>query len=299
MTYQLFKDTLLEELKKIDAERTYTIDTVPVEHELKEILICQTPEEPCAAMDLSGLFQEFLKRKDSNVEAVARLFHSYIRINEIPDDGAVKFEQVKDYLCCRLVNPKQRADLLKKTPSIPYLDLAVIFYIDFGQWENIYGLNCIITNKNFNDWDISLEELYTLAKKNTLKLNLPKILPLKQELTNKDWFPQNLFAHPGISKRLASCFVITNEKDCWGTAALLFPEIFEYIAQTSKQDLYLLLINEHKIGIEPATTSLSSLQSMMKEMHSLPSSTLSDKVYCYRKGTRQVSICFGINPLKQ
>ena len=298
MTYELFKESLLKELEKMDATCTYTTKLLPLENRTGEFLIGGKRMPPSAALDLCGLYQQFLKNKDYDVLPVARMFHSYIRLTEIQNTDRINFEDVKDYICCRLVNPRKRPDLMEKTPTVPYLDLAVTFYIDFGIWEDILERTCVLSKASLTQWDITLEDLYTLAKKNTIRWNLPKIIPAKQLIPEME----TLHSAPLLAKVLKQSenrYLITNDKERYGTTALLFPEVLEHITQISGCDLYLLLISEHEIAVESATESLSNLQRISRNIYKDPSmDALSDTVYCYRKGSGRVSVCFHTDYLK-
>lgn len=78
------------------------------------------------------------------------------------------FEQVKDKIIARLINPETAAAYIINKPSVQFEDMYITFAIDLS--EEVGGENGMastpVTNDLFNSWGITKEELFEIAKVN-------------------------------------------------------------------------------------------------------------------------------------
>ena len=72
------------------------------------------------------------------------------------------YEKVRDRIVFRLINRKANEELLKTIPYVPYLDLAVVFYVVVD--VNVHGTVSLLIREPLRlEWKVSVKELYDLS----------------------------------------------------------------------------------------------------------------------------------------
>ena len=84
-------------------------------------------------------------------------------------EQARSLESARDRIAYRLISKKDNKELLNDIPWVPFLDLAVIFYLHLGVKDD-KQITTVIHDHQANSWNLSPEELYELAKENTPRL---------------------------------------------------------------------------------------------------------------------------------
>ena len=124
-----------------------------------------------------------------------KLYHTYksLPLPENNINALLDFENVKDKIVYKLVNYEQNEALLKDIPYVPYLDLAIVFYLLLDINQNSVA-SMMIYNEALAMWGIDLETLYSYAKENTPKL-LPVSIQSRPSVMNKlilSWYQRIL-----------------------------------------------------------------------------------------------------------
>ena len=296
MTYENFKLEIMKELHRIDAKHRYCFIATKNQ---KEVLMCL--DSKCKGRDalaITALYEESDK-SISMAQETARLFASSVRYSEFREHPNQSYEKLKDIICCRLIVANEdNKKLYKRAYTIPYLNFEIIFYLNFYGMEQQYHGIYTITKDTVNVWGISPNNLLDTAKANTMRLEMPMVIPfsvLADELAEETGIPEL----KNISDSLhtdGACYMVTNEHKNYGTTALLFPEVFECIARQNGHDLYLLALSPHEVVAEPAGGQLKELQYMTKLLcQDSDNDTYSRCVYLYHRGSGQVSICLSDN----
>ena len=81
----------------------------------------------------------------------------------------MNYENVKNQIVYKLVNYESNAEELKARPHKKYMDLAIVFYYIMNN-DSFTDATVQITNTHMNVWGIDVEELFTVATKNTPNL---------------------------------------------------------------------------------------------------------------------------------
>ena len=76
------------------------------------------------------------------------------------------FSTLKNNVVYKLIHTHANQELLKSIPSIPYLDLSIVFYL-FLEKNETGQMTALIHNRHLTMWNTTLEELSELAFKNT------------------------------------------------------------------------------------------------------------------------------------
>ena len=82
------------------------------------------------------------------------------------------FDKVKDRIVCRLVNPKRCKPAIDQLVHKSFLDMTMTFRIivSFEEAEESTLISMPISNMLFSEWGITVDQLYEIAAKNTVRI---------------------------------------------------------------------------------------------------------------------------------
>lgn len=168
----------------------------------------------------------------------------------------VQFSQLKDKIAYKLINAQSNRLLLQTVPHIPYLDLAIVFYLFLD--ENDTGqMTALIHKEHQAMWEISTEELFELAKENTKRL-----LPAEIKSMN-DVMKEIAIEHLGKDYRddfieqlreensQSPLYVLSNRCGLYGASCILYEDLLKHFADGIEDDLILLPSSIHEVLILP------------------------------------------------
>lgn len=294
MSYESYKERLLKELNSLDSERHYHI-ACETESD-REFLVSQKQGVSTECYpDLRNCYPICRDYGAQAIAILARTLYSYIIAEEsIPDNGD-NFETVKECICCRLVNPKRYPDI-QQLLNVPYLDLAVIFYLDYGISGNDFRSCCLLKNNCLDRWQVTAQEIFEIAKCNLRNRKHFHTYSMSEILTNMIGKFKAICPIPEDLQMFDSSYLITSPYEDYGVTVLLCPDILEEIAQKEHMDLSLILLNENQIVIE-AFDRLPEKQLVIQQLYQDYNDILSDKVYIYHRESKQISIYLGTDSL--
>lgn len=188
-----------------------------------------------------------------------------------------EYSSVKDQIIYRLVNRKANEHLLKELPFVPYLDLAIVFYVLIDVTDDGTA-TMMIHREHLEKWNVSEEEVYEQAKMNTLRLLPDEFIPMRavvQEFLDED-------LELGNDKM----YVLTNRIRSYGAAAILYQGRLEAIGMYLDSNYYVIPSSIHEVIIVPEkeVSGISMLTEMVQEVNETGVSkeeVLSDHAYYY------------------
>mgnify|MGYP007022607035 FL=1 len=200
------------------------------------------------------------------------------------------FDTIKDKIVYKVVNYRSNEKLLEQVPHKRILDLAVVFYCLL---DNEYGRSAtaLIYNNNLKNWNVTIDDVYKAALKNTPDLLHSKISSMAalfekcgvnvdgEEVDLKDYVPSDMY-------------VLTNESKLNGAACILYENVF---AQKLGADLYILPSSVHEVILLPKLSMFEKdeLVNMVKEVNTegvAADEVLSDHVYEYNRTERLITM---------
>ena len=210
------------------------------------------------------------------------------------------FSLLKEKVVYKLIHTASNEELLKDLPSIPYLDLSIIFYLYLEKNEN-GQMTSLIHNEHLKLWDTSPQELYNLAS-----INTPKLLPVelnsmeevmrsiaKEHLGNeyREEFLDDLLS----ARTISPLYVQTNSVGICGACTILYPNQLKNFADMAEADLVILPSSIHEVLLLPyeANLSFQELTDMVSHINraEVPvEDRLSDQVYLYSRNLDSVVI---------
>lgn len=210
------------------------------------------------------------------------------------------FSNLKNKVVYKLIHTQANQELLKSIPSIPYLDLSIVFYLFLDKNET-GQMTALIHNRHLAMWNTTLEELSELASKNTPALfpaDLKTMIQIIQDIIcqkegkeNSDHIIEEFF----LAQCPAPLYVLTNTAGINGACAILYPDILKNFSATLNQDLVIIPSSIHEVLLVPydSTISLDDLSNMVNQVNhtEVPmEDRLSNHVYFYSRQTDQVLI---------
>ena len=203
------------------------------------------------------------------------------------------FDTIKDKIVYKVVNYRSNEKLLEQVPHKRILDLAVVFYCLL---DNEYGRSAtaLIYNNNLKNWNVTIDDVYKAALKNTPDLLHSKISSMAalfekcgvnvdgEEVDLKDYVPSDMY-------------VLTNESKLNGAACILYENALYDFAQKLGADLYILPSSVHEVILLPKLSMFEKdeLVNMVKEVNTegvAADEVLSDHVYEYNRTERLITM---------
>lgn len=203
------------------------------------------------------------------------------------------FDTIKDKIVYKVVNYRSNEKLLEQVPHKRILDLAVVFYCLL---DNEYGRSAtaLIYNNNLKNWNVTIDDVYKAALKNTPDLLHSKISSMAalfekcgvnvdgEEVDLKDYVPSDMY-------------VLTNESKLNGAACILYENVLYDFAQKLGADLYILPSSVHEVILLPKLSMFEKdeLVNMVKKVNTegvAADEVLSDHVYEYNRTERLITM---------
>ncbi len=206
------------------------------------------------------------------------------------------FSMVKGRLCMKLVNREANAKLLSKVPYREFLDMAVIYYVDYYNPE--IGAGTIqVDNSHMEMWDVTEEELWEYASINTPERKPGRIESMKDIMAETFAGPENDDNEfcSCMGKNPVPMLVITNAERVYGAAVILYSRMLKQAADKIGGDLFILPSSMHEVIAIPvieerAAAELKKIVMEVNRKEVKPEEVLSDNVYIYRRNQDRLEI---------
>lgn len=267
MNYTEFMNAMLCEIRgQVDAQVRTELYTVTKNNGTRRtgILFKQEDSNLAPTIYLEEFYQKYLKGQQvpDLADSICSIYQE-IRVKKTCDcQNLFDFNHVKDHIVYKLIRRDANEELLKQIPYEPFLDLAVVYYIQIDNTR--FGSAAIqIRNEHLRYWRVEKEEIRRLAEKNT-----PRIYPVQ------------------IRQIVRFMYVATNEQCSLGAAVMRYPDFREKVRGMIRGDFYILPSSIHEVILVPESFGLEPerMQEMVKEINQTgvaPEEELSDSVYYF------------------
>ena len=204
-------------------------------------------------------------------------------------ESLLDYSTAEASICYRLANLSKIRKRSVPAPYIPFLNLAIAFYVPFT--KDGWFTTITITDSLMQSWGISdARKLFAVAHKNTCRYFPARMEPIANLL--QDFPPEQDIPDEAESLPL---FVISNNTRMHGAAVILYEGLLKVSANMFDDDLILLPSSIHEMLFLPASTC--DRHEYLKEMVGHVNRTeldaddiLSDNVYYYDKNTDKLKI---------
>lgn len=267
MNYTEFMNAMLCEIRgQVDAQVRTELYTVTKNNGTRRTGIHFKQEDSNLAptIYLEEFYQKYLKGQQvpDLADSICSIYQE-IRVKKTCDcQNLFDFNHVKEHIVYKLIRRDANEELLKQIPYEPFLDLAVVYYIQIDNTR--FGSAAIqIRNEHLRYWRVEKEEIRRFAEKNT-----PRIYPVQ------------------IRQIVRFMYVATNEQCSLGAAVMRYPDFREKVRGMIRGDFYILPSSIHEVILVPESFGLEPerMQEMVKEINQTgvaPEEVLSDSVYYF------------------
>ena len=169
------------------------------------------------------------------------------------------FEAVKDKLTLRLVNYDKNREQLERCPHKRYLDLAVTFrYV--ANMDTVGIASSLISNQEWEHWDIGLEELYRIALHNTMRDfpwqmdSLAGVIKECLRAKSPGSFPNELLEEIRNLDHMehgVNLYVLSNALGINGATCMLYDKVISHFAKVQEANVYILPSSVHEVMLVP------------------------------------------------
>ena len=252
--------------------------------------------EEMAHLCLDAYYEQYLA--GMTVEEAARdiwdIFNSFEQ-SGVSEGLLNDFEKVKNKVVFSLVNYGMNKERLESMPYVPYLDLAILFYVLLDRTEN-GERTAVITNKELAAWGTTKEELLRLARQNTPRLYMAEVNSLNdvmksfvKDKKSKDFFDEF------IGEEESSLYVLSNRHNVKGAAVILYDGLLKEMSKVLGHDLLILPSSVHEVLVMAydKTMDFLSIRDMVEHINEVEvpvCDVLSNQIYRYNREKDQVSL---------
>jgi len=236
------------------------------------LIICPKEEALSPVIYLEPFYEIYVDDdgESSFDNAVTEIIDCYLsgncHMDEINPGTIADFEQMKEKVMFKLINGEENKELLHAIPHMPYLDLAVVFYLLLSVDEK-NQVSALIHNEHMEAWKTDVKELYHLASVNTPKTLPATLRNMSEVMTEILDLPEGLELDDPDDR--VSLYVLANQKGLNGAITALYPNVLQQFAEEKQTDLILLPSSTHEMLIVPDSEDMDyeHLQLMVKSIN--------------------------------
>lgn len=250
--------------------------------------------EEMAHLCLDAYYEQYLEGMpvEEAVKDIWDIFNSFEQ-RKVPEGLLDDFEKAKNKVVFSLVNYEMNRERLESMPYVPYLDLAIIFYVLLDRTEN-GERTAVVTNKELKAWGTTKEELLLLARQNTPRLYMAEVNSLNDVMKSfiKDTKSEAFFEE-FITGEESSFYVLSNRNGVKGAAVILYDGLLKEIAKSLENDLLILPSSVHEVLVMAYDKEIDflSIRNMVEHINKVDvpvCDVLTNQIYRYDRGKDQV-----------
>ena len=266
---------------------------------------------------LEGYYPEYRNGKALSEirEEILQLYEGVKNRQQIDIRFFENYDVVQTGICFKLINRARNEELLKRVPSIPYLDLAIVFFYYYRN-ELLGDGTILIHNSHMKAWGVTVTELYERALYNTERLFAPELLRmeqlLKEELLEEIHLQEEIQLQEekqqtqrtgiweeekdmeGQESVAGSMLVLTNRQRQYGAASILYTQYLQLLAVKLNRNFFILPSSVHEVILLPdCGLEREPLKQMVEEVNETQvaaEEVLSDSVYYYDREKKAVQV---------
>ena len=300
MEYREFLENVRKEVEsRYDSNVSVTLNHVMKNNgtELDGITIMEKDKNIAPTIYINSFYDRY--REGVSLKAVVseiiRIYNQNKNSININADYFENYENVRKTIVYKLVNYQKNKKLLEDVPYKRVLDLAVVFYCLIEQRKGV-SATALIHNEHLRIWNVTEDEIYNDALKNTPVLLAGSIVPMSKILSE-------IAGTAPVDNDEKVCeytgedilYVLTNSSRVNGAACILYDNLLKKFANDVHSDLYILPSSVHEVIIVPKKNAFdkSELADMVREVNEQGVSQdeiLSDNVYEYNRTERLITM---------
>jgi len=265
----------------------------------------------CPIIYLEEFYEKYRNREslDDILEHISNLYqYNFNSKYSLSDDTISNYEKIKGKIICRLINYEKNKEILKESPHIRILDLALTYRILFDQTE--VGIATTLINYGMvQTWGVDEEILHQESIKNstqyfppTIERMIDVIKGLMDSCAGKPYELERIIEgmetenESGDTKYEAMpMFILSNASKLNGAGALFYSDILKEFANLLKKDIYILPSSIHEVILIPHSENINTdeLKKIVIDANDkvvLEDEILSNHIYLYSLSKDKISI---------
>ena len=264
---------------------------------LTQLSVRRTGENTGGNITLDSYYADYQLNPDENgiaraVEAAAKICRENEKLIKEAKEWAKDFgdyQKAKDRIMFKVINAEMNQQLLETVPHVSFLDLAIVFYL-YVEKEQDQRITALIHNHHLDMWNVTADEVYQAAKWNTPRKQPYKFSDLssvmRECMAETMGIPVEILKNFAISEEKHPLYILSNENEMDGAAAILYPDVMKQCAEELGGDLVVFPSSVHEV-IFMRSESGMSLQKMKAMVHDInmeqvpAEEVLSNHVYYY------------------
>ncbi len=230
---------------------------------------------------------------NSIIKEILEIYQDNSSVTDLDFSILNDFSQLREKVAYKLIHTASNKELLTTIPSIPYLDLSIVFYL-YLEKHDAGQMTALIHNDHMKAWGTDTEELHRLARSNTPKLLPPRLHSMAEVMKTiakehlgsdyREEFIEDLLSAPTVSP----LYVLTNSSGICGACAILYPNQLKDFADMMETDIVILPSSIHEVLLIPYHKDISfpDLTDMVSHINreEVPvEDRLSDQVYRFSR----------------
>ncbi|MBQ3905377.1 MAG: hypothetical protein II743_01280 [Lachnospiraceae bacterium] len=304
MTKQQFAEAMKEKVSERFGDE-YQIDVREVTKNngvvLTGLMVTQKDTNVAPTVYVDASYESFQRGKslDETAEPIIKSLERAFPKSKIDMEFFTDYEKVKDLVCFRLVNAESNKEALEGQPHVPFMDMAVQFFVPFHN-EEIGSGSITIRNEHAERWGVTAGELMEAAKVNTPRLFPPRCMRM-------DLLLMEMAGGTGAAEEVPterfdespfSMHVLTNSEKVYGAGILLYDGYLQRVAEAGGSDLHVICSSVHEVLILPkgGEEEAERLREIVREVNATQvdaQDKLSDNLYSYNAATHELGIAEG------
>lgn len=183
------------------------------------------------------------------------------------------YSKMKARIYYKLISREKNEELLRQVPWIPWLDLALVFYLRIPE-QIVKNATALIHTSHMEHWGLTLGELYRTASENMKQLSV-LLKPMEDFLEGYNLEAPN-----------SGMYVLGTEKKEFGAAVIVRPEVQKMCRERLEEDYYVLPSSVHELILLPVSLAVGreELEQLVHEVNAACVGTedyLGGRVYRY------------------
>lgn len=298
MEYEKFVKTMQKMVEALsDADTKVTVTEVRKNNGVKKrgIMLRKKDGNVAPTVYLEEFYRDYQRGKslEETAHTILEIYHHNCVVSGFQVERFRDYQQMKSQIVYRIVNYDKNIENLKDSPYIQFMDLAIVVYVEFPV-DGITSGAVLVKNEHLELWGVTKEEVLKQAAENTPKLMQPQIK--KMEDTIRELFAIGegeetkefeIFMNEMRENEMRiPMYVLTNQKNLYGAACMLYEGVLEMFSQELGEDVYILPSSVHEVILVPASIAfpVKELKEMVKEINEtqIPKEeVLSETIYKY------------------
>ncbi len=229
------------------------------------------------------------------------LYYNTSLPENITQANLADFDYLKPRIMFKLIHAASNKELLSKIPHIPYLDLAIIFYIHLDRSDS-GQMTALICHEHLVRWNIKQKDLWHFALMNTpyyFPGEIRSMNELMEEIARKnlgaEYDEETLASILEDEEQISPLYVLSNQFGLNGAGCMLYRNILKDFAELIGTDLIILPSSIHEVLITPnhpgvSYEELSNMVTAINRTEVPPEDQLSNQVYLYTRADDRIRI---------